>query len=213
MRLSLPGGRRERSSLDFKCNVSSSPIICYSTTVRIAFQARRQRYRQIFVFAPPIFFLAPTEFFWEEEVAVIGRKKTLKFTISIRKSLRISAKTFFFWNHQLLVGKFAISVKKSLRISAKTYFSFSFLEITCFSSENLRFQSEKAFGFRRRPFFFWYHLRFQPEKFGENLCLLILILPPQSREAGDAPAAFTHVSFAWHFCFCVLKNLQKFDFT
>ena len=47
--------------------------------------------------APPIFFLPPTEFFWEEEVAVIGRKKTLKFAISARKSLRISAKTFFYF--------------------------------------------------------------------------------------------------------------------
>ena len=40
----------------------------------------------IFVFAPPIYFLPPTVFFWEE-----------KFVISARKSLRISAKTFFFF--------------------------------------------------------------------------------------------------------------------
>ena len=37
MRLSLQGGRRERSTLDFKCNVSSSPIICFSIIIRIAF--------------------------------------------------------------------------------------------------------------------------------------------------------------------------------
>ena len=37
----------------------------------------------------------------------------------------------------LLVGKFVISARKSLRISAKTFF-FCFLEITCFFwSENL----------------------------------------------------------------------------
>ena len=44
-------------------------------------QARRQRGAggqcppPIFVFGPPIFFLLPTVFFWEEKVAVFGRKK------------------------------------------------------------------------------------------------------------------------------------------
>ena len=50
-----------------------------------------------FRFCPPDFFLAPlTEFFWEEEVDVFRRKKTLKFVILARKNLRISAKTFLF---------------------------------------------------------------------------------------------------------------------
>ena len=55
--------------------------------------------------------------------------------------------------------KFAISARKSLRILAKTLF---FLD----------------------------HLLFGRKicDFGENLCPLILILPPRSREAGDAPA-------------------------
>ena len=44
--------------------------------------------------------------------------------ISARKSLRISAKTFFFGDYQLLAGKFVISARKSLRISAKTCFFF-----------------------------------------------------------------------------------------
>ena len=120
-----------------------------------------------FSFLLPEFFLAPPMvFFWEEEVGSFWAEKTLKFAISARKSLRISAKTFFFWrspafgrkicdfgqkkpshfgedlffgDHLLLVGKFVISAGKSLRISAKT---------------------------------------FAP---------LILILPPRSREAGDPP--------------------------
>ena len=40
------------------------------------FQARRQRG----ALPPPIFVLAPTVFFWEEKVTVIGRKKE-KFVI------------------------------------------------------------------------------------------------------------------------------------
>ena len=49
--------------------------------------------------------------------------------------------------------EFAILARKSLRISAKTFF---FLEITCFWSENLRFRPEKAFGFRRKPLPLWF---------------------------------------------------------
>ena len=42
--------------------------------------------------------------------------------ISVRKSLRISAKTFFFWRSPALAGKkVKISARKSLRKSAKTF--------------------------------------------------------------------------------------------
>ena len=78
-----------------------------------------------FRFCPPDFFLAPpTVFLWDEEFGVFGRKKRLKVALSARKSLRISAKTFFvffFGDHLLLVGKFVISARKSLLISAKTF--------------------------------------------------------------------------------------------
>ena len=67
-----------------------------------------------FRFCPPIYFLPPHGIFW---VVVFGRKKTSKFVISARKSIRISAKTFF-------TLKFVISARKSLRISAKTFFFF-----------------------------------------------------------------------------------------
>ena len=43
-------------------------------------QVRRQRggiALTIFVFARPIYFLPPTVFFWEEKVAVFGRKNRL----------------------------------------------------------------------------------------------------------------------------------------
>ena len=50
-----------------------------------------------FRFCPPDLFLAaPTVFFWEKEIVVFWPEKTLKFVISVRKRLRISAKTFFF---------------------------------------------------------------------------------------------------------------------
>ena len=59
-------------------------------------QVRRQRGGNappIFVFAPPIFF-APHGMFLGGRSWCFGAKKTLKFAISARKSLRISAKTF-----------------------------------------------------------------------------------------------------------------------
>ena len=49
-----------------------------------------------FRFCPPIYFLPPHGIFWEEEVAFFWPEKTLKFVISVKKSLRILAKTFFF---------------------------------------------------------------------------------------------------------------------
>ena len=73
---------------------------------------------------PPIYFLPPhgiflgrSCFFWPE--------KTLKFVTSVRKSLRISAKTFFFseitcfWPEENV----KISARKSLRKSAKIFVS------------------------------------------------------------------------------------------
>ena len=121
-----------------------------------------------FSFLPPRFFLAPHGIFLGGRSWCFWAKKTLKFAISARKSLRFSTKTYFFWrspafgrkicdfgqkkpsdfgedlffffgDHLLLIGKFVISTRKSLPILAKT---------------------------------------FAP---------LILILPPPSREAGDAP--------------------------
>ena len=89
----------------------------------------------IFVFPPPrIFFLPPPRYFLGGRSWCFWAEKTLKFAISARKNPRISAKTFFFGDHLLLVGKFVILSGKSLRISAKTLF---FLEITCFWSEIL----------------------------------------------------------------------------
>ena len=81
----------------------------------------------IFVFAPPpppIYFLPPTVFFLGGRRCFFWPEKTLKFVISVKKSLRISAKTFFY-----------------------------FLEITCFWPEKktLKFRPEKAFENRRKP--------------------------------------------------------------
>ena len=203
MRLSLPGGRRERSSLDFKCKVSSSPIICFSTVVRTAFQARRQ----IFVFVPPIFFLAPHRIFLGGRSCCYWAEKTLKFAISVRKSLRISAKTFFF----LEITCFWL---ENLRFRSEKAFEFRrrpfflFLEITCFWSENFRFRSEKAFGFRRKPFFFFeITCDFGQKNSAKTFALLILILPPPISRSGRRPCR-VHTCF-----FCVaflLLRAQKF---
>ena len=49
-----------------------------------------------FRFCPPDFFLAPHGIFLGGRSCCFWAEKTLKFAISARKSLRISAKTFFF---------------------------------------------------------------------------------------------------------------------
>ena len=102
----------------------------------------------IFVFAPPIFFFPPRYFFGRKKLLFLGRKK-LKFVISARKSLRISAKTFFlFWRWRAFGRKICdFGQRKPSDFGEDLFF---FLEIACFWSENL-----------------W----FRPEKFGENLCL------------------------------------------
>ena len=114
-----------------------------------------------FRFCPPRFFSYPPHgillswCFWAE--------KTLKFAISPQKKPSDFGEDlfffffFFFGDHLLLVGKYAISARKSLRISAKTFF------------------------FWRSPAFGWKICDFgqkKPSHFGENLCPLILILPP-----------------------------------
>ena len=131
--------------------------------------------------------------------------------ISVRKSLRISAKTFFFGDHLLLVGKFAISVRKSLRISAKTFFSF-FWRSPAFGRKICDFGQKKPSDFGEDLFFFLRSPVISARKIRRKPCppdFNFVPPPPRFREAGDALAAFTHVSFAWPFCFCVLKNLQK----
>ena len=55
----------------------------------------------------------------------------------------------FFGDHLVLAGKFAISARKSLRTSAKTFF---FWRSPAFGrKETLKFRPEKAFGNRQKP--------------------------------------------------------------
>ena len=69
---------------------------------------------------PPIFFLVLPRYFFKlvflggknVEICDLGQKKPWDFGEDL---------FFFFWDHLLLVGKFSISVRKSLRISAKTF--------------------------------------------------------------------------------------------
>ena len=102
------------------CNVLLQSYYRYISTKYKCDQARRQRgaggaLPSRFSFLPPsIYLLLPTVFFWEEKVAVFGRKNRL----------------------------------------------------------NLWFRPEKAFGFRRRPFFFWrspdFHWNFTLIQFKNN---------------------------------------------
>ena len=62
-------------------------------------------------------------------------EKTIKFAISARKSLRISAKTFFFWRSPAFGQKICdFGQKKPSDFGEDLFF---FFEITCFWSENL----------------------------------------------------------------------------
>ena len=75
-----------------------------------------------FRFFPPDFFLAPHGIFLGGRSWCFWAEKMLKFAISARKSLRISAKTFFFfpfWRSPDFGRKFVISARKSFRISAR----------------------------------------------------------------------------------------------
>ena len=56
---------------------------------------------------PPDLFLAPHGIFWGERSCCFWPEKTFEFVISASKSLRISAKTFFFFfgDHLILAGK------------------------------------------------------------------------------------------------------------
>ena len=117
------------------------------TTYRPPLQARRQ-----LLFLPPRFFSCPPPppcgiflggrswFFWAE--------KTLKFAISARKSLRISAKTFFFflWRSPAFGRKICDFGQKK-------------------PSEDLFFLRSLAFGRTFRDFD-----QKKPSEIGENLC-------------------------------------------
>ena len=81
----------------------------------------------IFVFALPIYFLPPNGIFLGGKICCFWPEKTFKFVISARKSLWISAKTFFLFLEITCFRpektfKSVISARKSLRISAKTFF-------------------------------------------------------------------------------------------
>ena len=112
-------------------------------------QARRQRGGNApptFVFAPPplpIYFLPPTVFFWEEEVAFLAGENVEICDFRQKKASDFGEDLFFF------------------------------LEITCFWPEkNVKISARKSL-----------------RKSAKTFAPPILILPPRSREAGDAPVA------------------------
>ena len=64
---------------------------------------------------PPDFFLAPHGIFLGGRSCCFWAEKTLKFAISPEKVFGFWRRTFFFWDHLLLVGKFVISARKIRR--------------------------------------------------------------------------------------------------
>ena len=129
-----------------------------------------------FRFYPPDFFLPPTVFFGRKKLLFLGGKNVKICDFGQKKPLDFGEDLFFFFeNHLLLVGKFVISARKSLRISAKTFF-FIF-------GDHLLLIEKFVISARKS-------LRISAKTFAP----LILILPPRSREAGDAPAKDTGAS-------------------
>ena len=115
---------------------------------------------------------------------------------------------FSFGDHLFLAGKnfeFAISARKSLQISAKTFFFFNFgknVWICDFGQKKPSDSGEDFFFYcffwrspdfgRKKPLDFgtWFSLKLRLNPIQEewkSFAPLILILPPRSREAGDAP--------------------------
>ena len=133
--------------------------------------------------------------------------------ISVRKSLRISAKTFFFGDHLLLVGKFAISVRKSLRISAKTFFLFfgdHLLLVGKFAisvRKSLRI-SAKTFFFLRSPVISARKIRRKPLPPDFNF----VPSPPISR-SGRRPCRVHTCFFCVAFLLLRAQKFTKIDFT
>ena len=106
-----------------------------------------------FRFCPPDFFLTPHGFFFK--LVFLGGKNVEICNFGQKKPSDFGEDLCFFcffFGDHLLFGG-------KIAISARKIFGFRrrpfffFWEITCFLAEKLRFRREKAFGFRRRPFF------------------------------------------------------------
>ena len=113
-----------------------------------------------FRFCPPNFFLAPPQnFFGRKKLLLLGGKNVKICDFGQKKPSDFGEDLFLF-----------------------------FLEITCFWSENLRFRSDSEFG-EDLFFFFFFEITcdFVQKNSAKTFAPLILILPPRSREAGDAP--------------------------
>ena len=78
------------------CKISQQ-FFCLVDTRRVASGGAGGQCAPDFRFCPPDFFLAPLGIFLGGRCYCFWAEKTLKFAISARKSLRISAKTFFFF--------------------------------------------------------------------------------------------------------------------
>ena len=131
-----------------------------------------------FSFLPPRFFSCPpTVFFWEEKLVFLGGKNVKSCDLGQKKPSDFGEDPFF-WRSPGFARKICdFGQKKPSNFGEGFFFS---LEITCIWSENLWFRPEKAFEFRRRPFFFRRSPGFarkicdfgqkKPLDFGENLC-------------------------------------------
>ena len=104
-----------------------------------------------FSFLPPDFFLAPHGVFLGGRSWCIWAGKTLKFAILARKSLRISAKTFFFWRSPAFDRKICDFSQKKPSDFGEDLFLFC--------------RSPAAFGRKICDFG-----QKNPSHFGENLC-------------------------------------------
>ena len=105
---------------------------------------------------PPNFFLGPPRNFFGRKKLLLLDGKNVKICDFGQKKPSDFGEDLFFGDHLLLVGKFAISVRKSLRISAKTFFSFFFFwRSFAFGRKLCNFSQKKPSDFGEDFFFFF----------------------------------------------------------
>ena len=172
--------------------------------MRLLIQARHQRggggggggaggqCPPIFVFASPINFLPPRYFFGRKKLLFLAGKNVEICDFRQKKPSDFGEDLylfifFFFGDHLVLARNFTISARKSLRISVKTFF----LEITCFWPEkNVEISARKS-------------LRKSAKTFAPPI---LILPPPQSREAGDAPVLIASSYKSFHYADCYVTK-------
>ena len=89
--------KKTASSFSLNCLIFIYLTLVEAQIRRVASGGAGGKMPPRFSFLPPPIYFLPPRYFLGGKSCFFWLKKTLKFVISVRKSLRISAKTFFLW--------------------------------------------------------------------------------------------------------------------